>query len=140
MSQATAFYTCNKNTHLREQKLNLYSIMCCHKKHDITHFVCSFYGICKMALITRIRWSFLCYLDPVLYSCRLNYNISYLLLFFNLTYCVISISYNFKIQSIGLGRRLVKIIIRIKSTSKLIIILVKIWFLKTLQLPFCTNA
>ena len=107
MSQATAFYTCNKNTHLREQKLNLYSIMCCHKKHDITLFVCCFYGICKMALITRIRWSFLCYLDPVLYSCRLNYSISYLLHFFNLIYCAISISYEFKIQSIRIRRRFV---------------------------------
>ena len=53
MSQATAFYTCNKNTHLREQKLNLYSIMCHHKKHDITHFVCCFYGICKNGVIRK---------------------------------------------------------------------------------------
>ena len=45
------FIHVTKNTHLGEQKLNLYSIMCHHKKHDITHFVCCFYGICKNGVI-----------------------------------------------------------------------------------------
>ena len=29
------FIHVTKTTHLREQKLNLYSIMCCHKKHAL---------------------------------------------------------------------------------------------------------
>ena len=64
------FIHVTKTTHLREQKLNLYSIMCHHKKHDITHFVCCFYWICKKCCFTRIRWLLLSNLKTILLSCR----------------------------------------------------------------------